>query len=99
MCDITEEKFAKQLLPFYINLNEYMIEFIIPDTIAFYLANAYNRNCLSNWALINHINSAKDIFNIICDIDTLIPKIELILKIKYNLKIVKVNPLKMKKYS
>ncbi len=95
--DITDKEFEEILLPFYNNYNEYLIKFVIPDAIAFYLANGYSRNCLSNCLLINHINSALDIFNVSCNGDELIPEIKLILRIKYNLKIIKINPLKFKK--
>ena len=95
--DITDKEFEEILLPFYNNYNEYLIKFVMPDAVAFYLANGYSRNCLSNCSLINHINSALDIFNVGCNIDKLIPKIELVLRIKYNLKIIKTNPLKFKK--
>ena len=93
--DITDKEFEEILLPFYNNYSEYIIKFVIPDTIAFYLANAYSRNCLSNCPLVNHINSALDIFNVRCNVDELMPEIELVLKIKYNLKIAKNNPLKL----
>ena len=96
--DITDKEFEEFLLPFYKNFNDYIIRFVIPDTVAFYLANGYFRNCLSNCSLINHINSASDIFNIQCDINKLIPEIEVILKIKYNLLITNNNPLKLFKY-
>ena len=89
--DITDKEFEKILLPFYNNYNDYLINFVIPDTIAFYLANGYSRNCLSDCPLRNHINSAIDVFNVRCDIDKLIPQIELILRIKYNLKIINRN--------
>lgn len=95
--DITNKEFEKILLPFYNNYNEYLIKFVIPDAIAFYLANGYSRNCLSDCPLNNHINSALDIFNTRCNVDELIPEIKLVLKIKYNLKIIKINPLKFKK--
>ena len=91
--DITDKEFEEILLPFYKNYNEYLIKFVIPEAVAFYLANGYSRNCLSNCPLINHINSALDIFDVSCNGDELIPEIELILKIKYNLKITKNNPL------
>ena len=91
--DITDKEFEEILLPFFNNYNDYLIKFVIPDAIAFYLANGYARNCLSDCPLINHINSALDIFNVSCNVDELIPEIELILKIKYNLKITKSNPL------
>ena len=95
--DITDKEFEEILLPFYNNYNEYLIKFIIPDAVAFYLANGYSRNCLSDCPLINHINSALDIFNVSCNVDELIPEIELILKIKYNPEITKNKPLKLMK--
>ena len=95
--DITDKEFEEILLPFYNNYSEYIIKFVIPDAIAFYLANGYSRNCLSDCPLVNHINSALDIFNVRCNVDELMPEIELVLKIKYSLKIAKNNPLKFKK--
>lgn len=96
--DITDKEFEEILLPFYNNYNEYLINFVIPDTIAFYLANGHSRNCLSDCPLRNHINSAIDVFNVRCDIDKLIPQVEQILKIKYNLKIINSNILNLEKY-
>ena len=95
--DITDKEFEEILLPFYNNYNEYIIKFVIPDAIAFYLANGYSRNCLSDCPLVNHINSALDIFNVRCNVDELVPEIELVLKIKYNLEITKNKPLKLMK--
>lgn len=48
--------------------------------------------------LYNHINSAVDIFNCRCDADIILPSIEKILNIKYNLKITERNSLKLEKY-
>lgn len=98
MSDITDKEFEKIYLPFYNNINDYLNNYVIPDLVAFYLANAYSRHCLSECNLINHINSAIDVFNVRCDIDKLIPSIKKILRIKYNLKIVKNNPMTLKKY-
>lgn len=98
MSDITDKEFEKIYLPFYNNINDYLNNYVIPDLVAFYLANAYSRHCLSECNLINHINSATDVFNVRCDIDKLIPSIKKILRIKYNLKIVKNNPMILKKY-
>ena len=83
--DITDKEFEEVLLPFYDNYNECMINYVIPDAMAFYLANGYSRDCLSDWSLYNHINSAIDIFNVNCDINSLILKIKQILRIKFNL--------------
>lgn len=96
--DITDKKFEEILLPFYDNYSEYLIYFVIPDAVSFYLANGYSRNCLSDCPLINHINSALDIFNVRCNVNDLIQQIKLILRIKYNLKIVKNNPLKIERF-
>lgn len=96
--DITDKEFKEILLPFYNNYNKYIINFVIPETIAFYLANGYSRNCLSDCPLINHINSALDIFNVRCNINELISQVENILRIKYNLKLEKENPLILNKF-
>lgn len=96
--DITDKEFEEILLPFYNNYNEYLIKFLIPDAVSFYLANGHSRNCLSDCPLINHINSALDIFNVRCNVNDLIQQIKLILRIKYNLKIVKNNPLKIERF-
>lgn len=66
----------------------------MPNAAAFYLENEHTENCLPDCSLINHINSALNIFNVKCNIDELIPEIELIKKIEYNLKIIKITPLK-----
>ena len=98
MCDITDEEFDKIYLTFYNNVNDYLNNYVIPDLITFYLANGYSRNCLSECNLINHINSAIDIFNCKCDISRLIPKIKEMLRIKYNLVVKNTNQLRLKRY-
>ena len=98
MCDITDKEFEKVYLPFYNNINEYLNNYVIPDLVAFYLANGYSRHCLSDCPLRSHINSAIDVFNCRCDISRLIPKLKEILKMKYNLIIVKDNLMILKKY-
>ena len=95
--DISDEEFERKYLPCIDNFCDYMKKFVIPDVVAFYLANEYDRNCLDECPLINHINSAIDVFNIVVDVGKLIPTIEMILKIKYNLKIINKNPLKLEK--
>ena len=98
MCDITDEEFEKIYLPFYNNVNNYLNNYVIPDVVAFYIADNFYKKILSKAPLYNHINSAIDIFNVRCDIDKLIPSIKKILRIKYNLRIVKDNPLVLKKF-
>lgn len=98
MSNITDKEFEETYLPFYNNVNEYLNNYVIPDVVAFYLANEYSRHCLSECNLINHINSAIDIFNCRCDISRLIPKVKEILKIKYNLVVKSTNHLRLKRY-
>ena len=98
MCDITDKEFEKIYLPFYNNVNDYLNNYVIPDLVAFYLANGYSRNCLSECNLINHINSAVDMFNCRCNIIILIPKLKEILKIKYNIVVKNTNLLRLKRY-
>lgn len=95
--DITDEEFEQILLPFFNNYSEYIIKFLMPDAIAFYIANGYFRHCLSECSLINHINSAVAVFNVRCKKEELLPVVEEILKVKYNLIISKNSPLKLKR--
>ena len=95
--DITDEEFEEVLLPFFNNYSEYIIKFLMPDAIAFYIANGYFRHCLSDCSLINHVNSAADIFNVRCKKEELLSVVEEILRVKYNLIISKTSPLKLKK--
>ena len=94
----TLEEFERIYLPVCINYDNYLKEFVIPDVVAFYIADNFYKKVLSKAPLYNHINSAIDIFNVRCDIDKLIPSIKKILKIKYNLRIVKDNPMILKKF-
>lgn len=94
MCDITDKEFEE----IYNNINEDLNNYFILDLVAFYLANGYNRHCLSDCYLNNHINSAVDVFNCRCNMDMLIPKVKKILKIKYNLVVKNTNPLRLKRY-
>lgn len=95
--DITEEEFEEILLPFFNNYSEYIIKFLMPDAISFYIANGYFRHCLSECSLINHINSAADVFNVRCKKEELLPIVKEILRVKYNLIISKTSPLELKK--
>ena len=94
----TLEEFERIYLPVCINYDNYLKEFVIQDVVAFYIADNFYKKVLSKAPLYNHINSAIDIFNVRCEIDKLIPSIKKILRIKYNLIIVKDNPLILKKF-
>lgn len=82
---------------FYNNLNNYMLNFILPNAIAFYLASSFEYNCLGNHPINNHFNSALELFNVHCDIKEIRPLIDQILLINYHLQIVSENPLILEK--
>ena len=94
---LSDEEFEKISATFYDNFNEYLIIYVLPDVVAFYLANSHYRNCLAESPLENHINSVQSIINIKCNITELITSIKEVLRIKYNLKIIQINPLKLEK--
>ncbi len=81
--DVSDEEFFNRVVPIDNNFKKYMLSFIIPEAVAFYL-----KDCLCDFPLYNHINST---FDMLCcyqeSIDNMIPKIKEILLIKYNLKI------------
>ena len=95
--DVTDEEFFNRVVPLDKHFEKYMINYILPEAIAFYLKESYFRKCLCNSPLYNHINSTMDMLcNYEKNIEELIPKIEDILLIKYDLKIINTNPLKFK---
>ena len=96
--DITKKEFNKKYLPFFRNYDCYVREYILPEAVAFYISNAYYRGCLGNNSFYSHINSAVDMFNCKYDTKTLISQIKNIMVIKYNLKVIQNDPLKIIKY-
>ena len=64
--DIFDEELEKIINPFYDNYHEYIINYIVPEVIAFYIASSYSRNAMWEATFYQHYNSAKDTFNI-CD--------------------------------
>ena len=46
---LSDEEFEKISAPFYDNFNEYLINYVLPDVVAFYLANGHYRNFLADF--------------------------------------------------
>lgn len=44
--DISDEELEKVINPFYDNYHEYIITFVMPEVIAFYIASSYSRNAI-----------------------------------------------------
>ena len=44
--DISDEELDKVINPFYDNYHEYIITYVMPEVIAFYIASSYSRNAM-----------------------------------------------------
>ena len=97
--DISVEECEKVIDPFYKNFDEYIITYVMPEVIAFYIASSYSRNAMWEATFYQHYNSAKDTFNIGDDEDYDKVKYEVIklLRMKYSLEIISEDPLDFKK--
>lgn len=62
--EISDEECKNVIDPFYGNFDEYVITYVMPEVIAFYIASSYYRNAMWEATFFQHYNSAKDIFNI-----------------------------------
>lgn len=64
--DISNEELKNVINPFYDNYHEYIITYVMPEVITFYIASSFSRNAMGKATFYQHYNSAKDTFNI-CD--------------------------------
>ena len=62
--DISNIELENVINPFYDNYHEFIVSYVMPEVIAFYLASSYSRNAMWEATFLQHYNSAKDIFNI-----------------------------------
>lgn len=62
--DISDEEFDAILKPFLDNYDEYIESYIMPEVIAYYIANSYYRNAMYEGSFLQHYNSAKDMLNL-----------------------------------
>ena len=99
--DISDEELEKVINHFYDNYHEYIITYVLPEVIAFYIASSFSRNAMWEATFYKHYNSAKDTFNISDDEDYESIKAEVIklLRMKYSLEIISEDPLDLKKSS
>ena len=93
--DISDEELEKVINPFCDNYLEYIITYVMPEVIAFYIASSYSRNAMWEATFYQNYNSSKDTFNIWDDKDYDKIKAEVIklLRMKYSLEIISENPL------
>lgn len=99
--NISDEELKKVINPFYDNYHDYIITYVMPEVIAFYIASSFSKNAMWEATFYQHYNSAKDTFNIGDDEDYESIKAEVIklLRMKYSLEIISEDPLDLKKSS
>ncbi len=92
--DITNEEYELYLLPHSLRLEKYMMEYVIPEVCAFYIASGYETGGLEVNSFKIYINDVMAIFN-----DNYKPtkslkeKVKRCLEIKYNFIMISEDPL------
>ena len=95
--DISDEDFKKILIPFNDNYNEFLENYIMPEVIAFYIANSFYRDAMWKGSFNQHYNSAADLINYFDeDYEKVKADVINLLKIKYALEILSEDPLILK---
>ena len=97
--DISDEELGKIINPFYDNYHKYIITYIMPEVIVFYIASFFSKNAMQGATFYQHYNSAKDTFNVSDDeyYDSIKAEVIKLLRMKYSLEIICENPLDFKK--
>ena len=96
--DITDDEWDNLHVPNEDNLNNFMVKYVVPEVVAFQLANSYYRGCLCSATFLQHYNSMNDIILVYPSLDEVKEPIVELLKIKYNLKVVNESPLILDKW-
>ena len=95
--DISDEDFKKILIPFNDNYNDFLENYIMPEVIAFYIANSFYRDAMWKGSFKHHYNSAADVINYFDeDFEKVKNSVIELLKIKYALEIISEDPLILK---
>ena len=96
--DISDEEYNKILKPFNDCYSDFVISYIMPEVIAYYIANSFYRNAMYEGTFLQHYNSAKDLINLFGeDYEQVKAEVYKLLKIKYALLITNEEPLEIKK--
>lgn len=95
--DISEEEFNAVIKPFIDNYDDFIESYIIPEVVAYYIANSYYRNSMYEGTFLQHYNSAKDIINLFGeDYEKTKAEVIKLLRIKYALEVINEEPLAFK---
>jgi len=95
--DITDEEFERYYAPFEKVFREYLNKYIVPEVVAFQIANYYYRGILVNSSLLIHYNSMVNVFSMTPKYDDVKDEIINLLRIKYSLNVEKEDPLILSK--
>ena len=95
--DISDEEFEQVLKPFLEDYDNFVLSYIMPEVIAYYIANSYYRGSIYEVSFLQHYNSAKDLINLFGEnYEQMKAEVFKLLKIKYALIVVNENPLDLK---
>ncbi len=95
--DISDEECKKVINPFYDNYHVFIEEYVMPEVIAYYLANSFYRNAMWEATFLQHFNSASDMFNLISEnYEKTKSEVIKLLRLKYALEIISEDPLDFK---
>ena len=95
--DISDEEFEQVLKPFLEDYDNFVLSYIMPEVIAYYIANSYYRGSMYEASFLQHYNSAKDLINLFGEnYEQMKAEVFKLLKIKYALIVVNENPLDLK---
>ena len=95
--DISDEEFEQVLKPFLEDYDNFVLSYIMPEVIAYYIANSYYRGSMYEGSFLQHYNSAKDLINLFGEnYEQMKAEVFKLLKIKYALIVVNENPLDLK---
>ena len=96
--DISDEECEKIINPFYDNYHTFIEEYVMPEVIAYYLANSFYRNEMLEATFLQHFNSASDMFNLISEnYEKIKAEVVKLLRLKYALEIISEDPLDFKR--
>ena len=96
--DISDEECEKIIDPFYDNYHTFVEEYVMPEVIAYYLANSFYRNAMWEATFLQHFNSASDMFNLVSkNYKRTKSEVIKLLRLKYALEIISEDPLDFKR--
>lgn len=95
--DISDEECENVINPFYDSYHTFIEEYVMPEVIAYYLANSFYRNAMWEATFLQHFNSASDMFNLISEnYEKIKDEVIKLLRLKYALEIISEDPLDFK---